>query len=224
MVLPSTATTLRLAMVPVRVQNQDLRRVLRTVGSRFRRTRRMVDSEGGACHAARPRDRRSAAVRPVVCLCSLIGVRLRHMAVTTVTARDRTVGGAYATPRRSRGSLMLLRTLVRGWRDRKVVISAGSQDEGMTRHHSSSLRGPRPRLSDTPSPSNQLRHPHPPTLPTPCHECGPARRGTRSTRREDGLQTAGRAQRRANAQRAGAQPRGPRVVRASLRPRARRGT
>ena len=56
MVLPSTATTLRLAMVPVRVQNQDLRRVLRPVGSRFRRTRRMVDSKGGACPAARPRD------------------------------------------------------------------------------------------------------------------------------------------------------------------------
>ena len=100
MVLPSTATTLRLAMVPVRVQNQDLRRVLKPVGSRFRRTRRMVDSEGGACPAARPRDRRSAAVRSVVCLCSLIGVRLRHLAVTTVTARDRPVGGAYATPRR----------------------------------------------------------------------------------------------------------------------------
>ena len=83
MVLPSTATTLRLAMVPVRVQNQDLRRVLRPVGSRFRRTRRMVDSKGGACPAARPRDHRSAAVRSVVC--SPIGVRLRHLAVTTAT-------------------------------------------------------------------------------------------------------------------------------------------
>ena len=67
MVLPSTATTLRLAMVSVRVQNQDLRRVLRPVGSRFRRTRRMVDSKGEACPAARPRDHRSAAVRSVVC-------------------------------------------------------------------------------------------------------------------------------------------------------------
>ena len=37
----------------------------------------------------------------------------------------------------------------------------------MTRHHSSSLRGPRPRPSDTPPPSKRLRHPHPPTLPTP---------------------------------------------------------
>ena len=83
MVLPSTATTLRLAMVPVRVQNQDLRRVLRPVGSRFRRTRRMVDSKGGSCPAARPRDHRSAAVRSVVC--SPIGVRLRHLAVTTAT-------------------------------------------------------------------------------------------------------------------------------------------
>ena len=46
-------------------------------------------------------------------------------------------------------------------------ISAGSQDEEMTRHHSSSLRGPRPRPSDTPPPSKRLRHPHPPTLPTP---------------------------------------------------------
>ena len=29
-------------------------------------------------------------------------------------------------------------------------ISAGSQDDEMTRHHSSSLRGTRPRPSDTP--------------------------------------------------------------------------
>ena len=51
-------------------------------------------------------------------------------------------------------------------------ISTGSQDEGMTRHHSSSLRGPRPPPSDTPPPSKRLRHPHPPTLPTPCSDRG----------------------------------------------------
>ena len=49
---------------------------------------------------------------------------------------------------------MFLRTWIKGWRDKAVVvedgISAGSQDEGMTRHHSSSPRGPRPRLNDTP--------------------------------------------------------------------------
>ena len=62
-------------------------------------------------------------------------------------------------------------SLVGGWRDKAFVveddISAGSQDEGLIRHHSSSPRGPRPRPSDTPPPSKRLRHPHPPTLPTP---------------------------------------------------------
>ena len=60
----------------------------------------------------------------------------------------------------------------RGWRDKAVVmkgdIGAGSQDEGMTRHHSSSLRGSRPRLSDTPPRSNQPTHRlcRPPGTPT----------------------------------------------------------
>ena len=39
-------------------------------------------------------------------------------------------------------------------------ISAGSQDEEMTRHHSSSLRGPRPRPRGPPPPA-------PPRLHTP---------------------------------------------------------
>ena len=82
------------------------------------------------------------------------------------------MGGACATPRRSRGSVMFLRTWARGWRDRTVVvkddISVGSQDEGMTRHHSSSLRDLRLCPSDAPFPPNQLSRPHPPTLPPPC--------------------------------------------------------
>lgn len=60
---------------------------------------------------------------------------------------------------------MFLRTWIKGWRDKAVVvedgISAGSQDEGMTRHHSSSPRGPRPRPSNTPprqSSSDTLTH------------------------------------------------------------------
>ena len=43
MVLPSTAITVRPLMVPVRVHNHDLTRVLRSVGSRSCRTRRIVD-------------------------------------------------------------------------------------------------------------------------------------------------------------------------------------
>ena len=66
---------------------------------------------------------------------------------------------------------MFLRTWIKGWRDKAVVvedgISAGSQDEGMTRHHSSSPRGPRPRLNDTPPRQSSSAPPHPPTLPTP---------------------------------------------------------
>ena len=174
-VLPSIAITLRPLMVPVRVHNHDLRRVLRPVGSRSCSTRRMVDSDGRACPASKPRDRRSDGVRSVVC--SQMAVRLRQPASTPVTARDRTVNRLWRTPRRSRGSVMLLRTWARGWRDRTDVveddISAGSQDEEMTRHHSSSLRGPRPRPSDTPPPSKRLRHPHPPTLPTPWHDTPP---------------------------------------------------
>ena len=156
-------------MVPVGVHNHDLRRVLRSVGSRSCSTRRMVDSDGRACPASKPRDRRSDGVRSVVC--SQMAVRLRQPASTPVTARDRTANRLWRTPRRSRGSVMFLKTWARGWRDKADVvaddISAGSQDEEITRHHSSSLRGPRTHPSDTPPPSKRLRHPHPPTLRTP---------------------------------------------------------
>ena len=131
MVLPSTAITLRPATVPVRVQNQDLKWVLRSAGSRSFSTLRMVDSDGRAWPASRPRASRSVAVRSVVC--SHIAVRLRHPAITPVTASDSTVNRLWRTPRRSRGSSTFLRTSARGWRDRTVVveddISAGSQDE-----------------------------------------------------------------------------------------------
>ena len=67
-----------------------------------------------------------------------VAVRLRQPASTPVTAWDRTVNRLWRTPRRSRGSVMFLRTWARGWRDRADVveadISAGSQDEEMTRH------------------------------------------------------------------------------------------
>ena len=67
MVLPSTAMTVLPSMVPARVHNHDLRRLLRSVGSRSCRTRRMVDSEGRAWPAASPRASRSAPVRSVAC-------------------------------------------------------------------------------------------------------------------------------------------------------------
>ena len=100
-VLPSIAMTVLPSTVPVRVQNHDLRRVLRSVGSRSCSTRRMVDSDGRACPASKPRDRRSDGVRSVVC--SQMAVRLRQPASTPVTARDRTVNRLWRTPRRSRG-------------------------------------------------------------------------------------------------------------------------
>ena len=75
--------------------------------------------------------------------------------------REQTVAHAPPIPR----SVMFLRTWVRGWRTRADVvaddISAGSQDEEMTRHHSSSPRGPRPPPSDAPphqSGSDTLTH------------------------------------------------------------------
>ena len=73
------------------------------------------------------------AVRSVVC--SRIAVRLRQPASTPVMARDRTADRLWCTPRRSRGSVMFLRTWARGWRDKAFVvgddIGAGSQDEGI---------------------------------------------------------------------------------------------
>ena len=100
--------------------------------------------------------------RPVVC--SQMAVRLRQPASTPVTQgqdREQAVAHAPPIPR----SVMFLRTWVRGWRTRADVvaddISAGSQDEEMTRHHSSSPRGPRPPPSDAPphqSGSDTLTH------------------------------------------------------------------
>ena len=95
-----------------------------------------------------------------------------HSASTPVTARDRTVNRLWRAPRQPRGSVMFLKTSARGWHNRADLveedISAGPQDEEVPRHHSSSLRGSRLCPSDTPPPSKRLRHPHPPTLPTPC--------------------------------------------------------
>jgi len=93
----------------------------------------MVDSDGRACPSSSPRASRSVAVRSVVC--SHIAVRLRQPASTPVMARDSTVSRSWRTPRLSRGSVTLLRTWVRGRRDKAFVveddISAGSQDEGI---------------------------------------------------------------------------------------------
>ena len=127
-----------------------------------------MTADGRACPASKPRDRRSDGVRSVVC--SQMAVRLRQPASTPVTARDRTVNRLWRTPRRSRGSVMFLRTWARGWRDRADVVTrvigAGSQDEGMTRHHSSSLRGPRPVPA--------THHPHQNGSDTPTHRpCRP---------------------------------------------------
>lgn len=84
--------------------------------------------------------------------------------------QDREQAVAHAPPI-PRGGDVPQRTWARGWRARADVVagdvSAGSQDEEMTRHHSSSPQGPRHPPSDTPPPSNRLRHPHPPTLPNP---------------------------------------------------------
>ena len=65
-----------------------------------------------------------------------------------------------------------------GWRRRATASSRSNgssrtgregilSNPGRFKHHSLPPRGPRSRLSDTPPPSNQLRHPHPPTLSTP---------------------------------------------------------
>ena len=71
-----------------------------------------MTAEGRACPASTPRDRRSVAVRSVVC--SQMAVRLRQPASTPVTARDRTVNRLWRTPRRSRGSVMFLKNLGQG--------------------------------------------------------------------------------------------------------------
>ena len=94
MVSSSTAITLRPAMAPVRVHNQEVRRASRPAGSRSFRTLRMVDSLGGARPSSRPRAPRSAGARSAAC--SHIAVRLRHPASIPVTARHRTEtrGGA----------------------------------------------------------------------------------------------------------------------------------
>lgn len=63
-------------------------------------------------------------------------------------------------------------------------ITAGSQDEGMTRHHSSSLRGPRPRPSDTPPPIKTAQTPpthRPYRPPGPRPSSAPPHRRRQST-------------------------------------------
>ena len=126
--------------------HHDLRWASTSAGSRSCRTRRMDDCRGQGLVRRWSQGLQVGAVRSVVC--SHIAVRLRQPASTPVTARDRTVGRSWRTPRLSRGSVMLLRTLVGGWRDRAVVmadnIGAGSQDEGMIRHRLSFPTGPRP--------------------------------------------------------------------------------
>ena len=97
--------------------------------------------------------------------CSHVAVRLRHPASTPVTARDNTVGRSRRTPRLLRGLVMLLRTWIKGWRDKAFVVEAGiSAAKGLIKHHLPSPRGPRPHPSDTPPPSKRLTPPHPPTL------------------------------------------------------------
>ncbi|ALC99267.1 hypothetical protein AM609_06815 [Actinomyces sp. oral taxon 414] len=123
MVLPSTAITLRPAMAPVRVKNHDVRRASRPAGSRSWRTRLIVDFDGRARPASRPRAPRSAGSRSAAC--SHIAVRLRHPASIPVTARHRTETRGWRTPRRSRGSVTPFRTSFRGWRDRAVVVDDG---------------------------------------------------------------------------------------------------
>ena len=123
MVSSSTAITLRPAMVPVRVHNQEVRRASRPAGSRSFRTLRIVDSDGRARPAPGPRAPGSAGSRSAVC--SQIAVRLRHPARTPTTARHRTETRGWRTPRRSRGSVTPSRTFFRGWRDRAVVVDDG---------------------------------------------------------------------------------------------------
>ena len=89
--------------------------------------------------------------------CSHVAVRLQHPASTPVTARDNTVGRSRRTPRLLRGLVMLLRTWIKGWRDKAFVVEAGiSAAKGLIKHHLPSPRGPRPHPSDTPPPSKRL--------------------------------------------------------------------
>ena len=110
--------------------------------------------------------------------CSQMAVRLRQPASTPVTARDGTVNRLWRTPRRSPGvgdvpkepgpgTGATRQTGQTGQTWCATVSAQAPRTKGLMRPHSSSPRGPRPRPSDTPPPSKQLRHPHPPTLPTP---------------------------------------------------------
>ena len=98
--------------------------------------------------------------------CSHIAVRLRHPASTPVTARDNTVGRSRRTPRLLRGLVMLLRTWIKGWRDKAFVVEAGiSAAKGLIKHHSPH----RPHGAHAPAPATHHPHqsgspPHPPTL------------------------------------------------------------
>ena len=149
MVLPSTAITLRPAMVPVRVKNQEVRRASRPAGSRSFRTLRIVDSDGRARPSSRPRAPRSAGARSAAC--SHIAVRLRHPASIPVTARHRIAGRVWRTPRRSRGSVTPSRTSFRGWRDRAVVVD-DDMAARLIKHCPSSPAGPRRTRTNTPDP------------------------------------------------------------------------
>jgi len=87
--------------------------------------------------------------------CSHIAVRLRHPASTPVTARDNTVGRSRRTPRLLRGLVMLLRTWIKGWRDKAFVVEAGiSAAKGLIKHHSPH----RPHGAHAPAPATH--HPH----------------------------------------------------------------
>ena len=119
-VLPSIAMTVLLSTVPVGVHNHDLRRVLRSVGSRSCGTRRMVDCRRQGLprlQAQGPQIRRGqvGGVLPD-------GRQAPAACEHSVTARDRTANRLWRTPRRSRGSSTFLRTWARGWRDRAVVV------------------------------------------------------------------------------------------------------
>jgi len=89
--------------------------------------------------------------------CSHIAVRLRHPASTPVTARNNTVGRSRRTPRLSRGSVMLLRTWIKGWCDKAFVveadISAPPRTKGLIKTH-------RPHGAHAHAPAPATHHPH----------------------------------------------------------------
>ena len=106
--------------------------------------------------------------------CSHIAVRLRHPASTPVTARDNTVGRSRRTPRLLRGLVMLLRTWIKGWRDKAFVVEAGiSAAKGLIKHHSPH----RPHGAHAPTPATH--HPHQSGSPPSPTNVGPPDPGPR---------------------------------------------